>query len=81
MSRHRSAEDIPRIIIQGDSWRKILLAEAATSQTIMVDGNIPVEMVKEITRLIGTSENGRRLQEYMIILDKPADVRGTAIRL
>jgi len=47
----------------------------------MVDGNIPVEMVKEITRLIVTSENARRLQEYMTILDKPADVRGTVIRL
>jgi len=47
----------------------------------MVDGNIPVEMVKEITRLILTSENARRLQEYMTILDKPADIRGTVIRL
>jgi hypothetical protein len=47
----------------------------------MVDGNIPIEMIKEITRVIVTSENARRLQEHMTILDKPADVRGTAIRL
>jgi hypothetical protein len=43
----------------------------------MVNGNVPIEMVKEVTRVIVT----RRLQEYMTILDKPADFRGTAIRL
>jgi hypothetical protein len=43
----------------------------------MVDGNVPIEMVKEITRVIVTSENARQLQEYMTILDKPADFRGT----
>jgi len=57
------------------------MSEAETSRPIMIDGNIPIEMVKEITRVIVTSENAGRLQEYMTILDKPADVRGTAIRL
>jgi len=88
-SRYRSAEDIPRIITQGANYgwripgkRYYLPSEAATSQTIIIDANIPIEMVKEITRVIVTSvENTRRLQKYMTILDKPADVRGTAIRL
>jgi hypothetical protein len=44
----------------------------------MGDGKIPTP-VKEIAMMIVTSEN--RLQEYMTILDKPADVRGMAIRL
>jgi hypothetical protein len=47
----------------------------------MVDGNIPIEIVKQITRVIITSENAGRLQEYVTILDKPVDIRGTAIRL
>jgi hypothetical protein len=47
----------------------------------MVDGNIPIEIVKQITRVIVTSENAGRLQEYVTILDKSADIRGTAIRL
>jgi len=88
-SRYKSAEDIPRIITQGANygWRipeepyYLPMSEAETSLPKMVDGNIPIEMVKEITRVIVTSENARRLQEYMTILDKPADVRGTAIRL
>ena len=57
-----------------NSRRKVLLAE-------MVDGNIPIEIVKQTTRVIVTSENAGRLQEYVTILDKPADIRGTAIRL
>ena len=88
-SRYRSAEDIPRIITQGANygWKiseeryRLPMSEAETSRPIMVDGNIPIEMIKEITRVIVTSENARRLQEHMTILDKPADVRGTAIRL
>jgi hypothetical protein len=47
----------------------------------MVDGNVPLEMIKQITRMIVTSENARRLQAQITILDKPADVIGTAIRL
>ena len=88
-SRYVSAEDIPRIITQDANygWRipqeryYLPMSEAETSRPIMIDGNIPIEMVKEITRVIVTSVNAGRLQEYMTILDKPADVRGTAIRL
>src|SRR5215831_662149 len=88
-TRYKSAEDIPRIITQDANygWRipqeryYLPMSEAETSRPIMIDGNIPIEMVKEITRVIVTSENAGRLQEYMTILDKPADVRGTAIRL
>jgi len=61
--------------------RYYLPSEAETSRRIMVDGNVPIEMIKDITRVIVTSENAKRLQEYMTILDKPADFRGTAIRL
>jgi len=57
------------------------MSKAETSQPVMVNGNIPLGMVKQITRVIVTSENARRLQEYITILDKPADVIGTAIRL
>ena len=87
-SRYKSAEDIPRIITQGANYgwkipeeRYYLPSEAETSRRIMVKGNVPIEMVKEVTRVIVTSENARRLQEYMTILDKPAGFRGTAIRL
>jgi hypothetical protein len=88
-SRYKSAQDIPRIIAQGANygWRipgeryYLPMGEAETSRPIMVDGNIPIEMVKEITSVIVTSENARRLQVFMTILDKPTDVRGTAIRL
>ena len=87
-SRYRSAEGIPRIITQGANygWKipgeryYLPMSEAETSRSIMGDGRIPTP-VKEITMVIVTSENARRLQEYMTILDKPADVRGTAIRL
>jgi hypothetical protein len=89
LTRYKSAEDIPRIITQSANygWRipgeKYYLprSEAETSRSVMVDGNIPIEMVKQITRVIVTSENAGRLQEYVTILDKPADIRGTAIRL
>src|SRR5215469_5723349 len=88
-SRYKSAEDIPRIITQDANygWKiseeryHLPMSEVETPRPIMVDGNIPIEMIKEITRVIVTSENARRLQEHMTILDKPADVRGTAIRL
>jgi hypothetical protein len=86
-TRYKSTEDIPRIIIQSANygWRipgyYLPMSEAETSLPIMVDGNIPIEMVKQITRVIVTSENARRLQEDMTILDKPTDIRGTAIRL
>jgi hypothetical protein len=46
----------------------------------MVDGNIPIERTKDITKVTVTSENARRLQEPITILDRPADVRRTAIR-
>jgi hypothetical protein len=57
------------------------MSKAETSRPVMVDGNIPIEIVKHITRVIVTSENARRVQEHVTILDKPADIRGTAIRL
>jgi hypothetical protein len=88
-ARYKSAEDIPRIITQSANygWRipgesyYLPVSEAETSRHLMVNGNIPIEMIKHITRVIVTSENARRSQEYITILDKPADVIGTAIRL
>ncbi|HYA82210.1 MAG TPA: hypothetical protein VEH06_01985 [Candidatus Bathyarchaeia archaeon] len=88
-ARYISAEDIPRIITQSANygWRipgeryYLPRREAETSRPVMVDGNIPIEMVKEISRVIVTSENARRLQEHITILEKPADVIGSAIRL
>ncbi len=88
-TRYKSAQDIPRIITQSANYgwsipreRYYLpMSKAETSRPVMVNGNIPIEMVKQITRVIVTSENARRLQEYITILDKPADIRGTAIRL
>jgi hypothetical protein len=87
-SRYKSAEDIPRIITQGanDGWRilgdqnYLPISEAETWRSIMVDGIIPTERTKEITKVTVTSENARRLREPITILDRPADVRGTAIR-
>jgi hypothetical protein len=46
----------------------------------MTDSNIPIERIKDITKVIVTSENARRLQEPITILDRPADIQGTAIR-
>ncbi len=89
LARYKSAEDIPRIITQSANygWRipgersYLSRSETETSRPVIVDGNIPIEIVKQITRVIVTSENAGRLQEYVTILDKPADIRGTAIRL
>jgi hypothetical protein len=87
-SRYKSAKDIPRIIVQdaNDGWRipgeqyYLPKSEAETWRSTMVDGNIPIERTKEITKVTVTSENARRLQESITILDRPFDVRGTAIR-
>ena len=46
----------------------------------MVDGNIPIERTKDITKVTVTLENARRIQEPITILDRLADVRGAAIR-
>jgi hypothetical protein len=87
-SRFKSAEDIPRIITQvaNYGWRipgeqyYLPTSEAETWRSTLVDGNIPIERIKEITKLTVTSENARRLRDPITILDRPADVRGTAIR-
>ncbi|MGB7955298.1 MAG: hypothetical protein WCF23_15065 [Candidatus Nitrosopolaris sp.] len=87
-SRYTSAEDIPRIIVQdaNDGWRipgeqyYLPKSEAETWRSALVDGNIPIERIKEITKVTVTSENARRLQESITILDRPFDVRGAAIR-
>ena len=87
-NKYRSAEDIPRMITQraNDGWRipgeqyYFPMSEAETWRSIMADGNIPIERIKEITKVTVTSENARRLQEPITILDRPIDVRGTAIR-
>jgi hypothetical protein len=88
-ARYKSAEDIPRIITQSANygWRipeksyYLPISKAETSRPLMVDGNVPIEMIKQITKVIVTSEDARRLQAQITILDKPADVIGTAIRL
>ena len=87
-NRYKSAEDIPRIIIQdaADGWnidRKQhydTVKEAESRRSLMTDSNIPIERIKDITKVIVTSENARRLQEPMTILGRPADIQGTAIR-
>ena len=87
-SRYRSAQDIPRIITQdaNEGWRfpgerySFPINEADTRRSLMVDGNIPIERIKESTKVTVTSENARKLQEPITILDRPFDVRGTAIR-
>jgi hypothetical protein len=87
-SRYTSGEDIPRIIVQdaNDSWRipgeqyYLPKSEAETWRSTLVDGNIPIERIKEIIKVTVTSENARRAQDPITILDRPADVRGTAIR-
>lgn len=86
-SRYKSSEDIPRIITQSanDGWRipgeqyYSRISEAETRRPIMVDGIIPTERTKEITKVTVTSENARRLQESITILGRPTDVLGTAI--
>jgi len=87
-NRYKSAEDIPRIIIQdaADGWniaRKQYyntVKGAESRRSLMTDSNIPIERIKDITKVIVTSENARRLQESITILDRPADNQGTAIR-
>jgi hypothetical protein len=87
-NRYKSAEDIPRIITQdaNEGWRiprerySFPINEADTWRSIMVDGNIPIERIKESTKVTVTSENARKLQEPITILNRPFDVRGTAIR-
>jgi len=87
-NRYKSAEDIPLIIIQdaADGWniaRKQhynTVKEAESRRSLVTDSNIPIEMIKDITKVIVTSENARRLQESMTILDRPAVTQGTAIR-
>jgi hypothetical protein len=64
-TRYKSAEDIPRIITQSANygWRipgeryYLPSSEVETSRPVMVDGDIPIEIVKQITRVIVTSEN------------------------
>ena len=77
-SRYRSAEDIPRIITQGANYgwripgeRYYLPSEAATSETIIVYGNIPIEMVKEITRVTSlqkTLDDYKNIRPFLINL-------------
>ncbi|MGA9149051.1 MAG: hypothetical protein WBZ36_00630 [Candidatus Nitrosopolaris sp.] len=86
-SRYKSAEDIPRIITQSanDGWRipgeryYSRISEAETRRPIMVEDIIPTERTKEITKVTVTSENARRLQESITIVDRPTDVLATAI--
>lgn len=86
-SRYKSSEDIPRIITQSanDGWRipgeqyYSRISEAETRRPIMVEDIIPTERTKEITKVTVTSENARRLQESITIVDRPTDVLATAI--
>ena len=86
-NRYKSAKDIPSIITQAANygWRipgeqdYYSLREPEASRLIMEDGYIPIERTKDVTKVGVTSENARRLQEPITILDRPADVRGTAI--
>jgi hypothetical protein len=81
-NRYKSAEDIPRIIIQdaADGWNIAGKQEAEFRRSLMTGNNIPIERIKDITKVIVASENARRLQEPITILDRPADIQGTAIR-
>jgi hypothetical protein len=81
-NRYKSAEDIPRIIIQdaADGWNIARKQEAEFRRSLMTGNNIPIERIKDITKVIVASENARRLQEPITILDRPADIQGTAIR-
>lgn len=54
--------------------------EAEAHQSIIIESNIPTERTKEITKVIVTSENAKRLQKHMTILAKPSDLIGDAIR-
>jgi hypothetical protein len=88
-NKYKSMEDIPQIITQypNDRWRipteeqcHQTTREAEASTSILVKGNIPIERIKEMTKVIVTSENASRLQKRITILDKPSDARGAAIK-
>lgn len=88
-NKYKSAEDIPQIIIQDakDGWRipteeryYYTTREAVVLPSIMVKGSIPIERIKEMTKVVVTSENTRILQKHITILDRPSDVRGVAIK-
>jgi hypothetical protein len=88
-NKYKSAKDIPQIITQHtkDGWvirrepyyYKTMEAEERRSM-MMVEGDIPKERTKEITKVIVTSENANRLQKHMTILANPSDPIGTAIK-
>lgn len=88
VNKYRSAEDIPRIIVQdaNEGWRipgdkyQHSIREPDIWRSIMINGNIPLEKTKDIAKVTVTLENARRLQERITILDKSDGVRGTAIR-
>jgi len=88
VNKYRSAEDIPRIIIQdaNEGWRipgdkyQHSIREPDIWRSIMINGNIPLEKTKDIAKVTVTLENARRLQERITILDKSDGVRDTAIR-
>ena len=88
-NKYKSMEDIPQIITQypNDRWRipteeqcHQTTREAEASTSILVKGNIPIERIKEMTKVIVTSENASRLQKRITILDRPSDARGAAIK-
>jgi hypothetical protein len=88
-NKYKSMEDIPQIITQypNDSWRipteeqcHQTAREAEASTSILVKGNIPIERIKEMTKVIVTSENASRLQKRITILDRSSDARGAAIK-
>jgi hypothetical protein len=87
-SNYKSAEDIPRIIIQdaNEGWRipgdkyQHSIGEPDIWRSIMINGNIPLEKTKDIAKVTVTLENAGRLQEQITILDKSDGVRGSAIR-
>jgi hypothetical protein len=87
-NKYKSPEDIPQIITQyaKDGWRiptkeqyHQTTREDEASTSIMVKGNIPIERIKEMTKVIVTSEN-TRLQKHITILDRPSGARGVAIK-
>jgi hypothetical protein len=88
-NKYKSAKDIPQIIIQHtkDGWvirrepyyYKTIEAEERRSM-MMVEGDIPKERTKEITKVIVTSENANRLQKHMTILANPSDPIGAEVK-
>jgi hypothetical protein len=87
-NKYKSAKDIPQIIIQHtkDGWviRRepyyYKTIEAEERRSMMVEGDIPKERTKEITKVVVTSENANRLQKHMTILANPSDPIGAAIK-